>query len=310
MPQLDGVLFFPVTPFGASGAIDLPAFRAHLARGLAAGPGGVFVACGTGEFHALDVAECEALIRAAVEEVAGAVPVYCGTGGPLPVATRLARVAESSGADGLLLLPPYLVSGPPQGLVAYTRAVAAASELPVIVYNRATTRFDESTAVEVARIPNVTGFKDGIGDLDSLARIVKAIRAATHGSGKDFQFFNGMPTAEVTVSAYRAVGVELYSSAVFCFAPEISLAFYEAVTTGNAELADRLLGEFFNPLVELRDLVPGYAVSLVKAAVTMRGPDVGGVRPPLADPVPEHLERLREILAAGLAAIDMPWSAT
>ena len=63
----------------------------------------------------------------------------------------------------------------------------------------------------------------------------------------------------------------------------------------------RLLADFFYPLVRLRDKVPGYAVSLVKAGVQMRGLDVGGVRPPLIDPPPDHLAELRTILDAGLA---------
>jgi 5-dehydro-4-deoxyglucarate dehydratase len=142
-----------------------------------------------------------------------------------------------------------------------------------------------------------------VGDLDHLSRTVHAVRAALAGTGKPFQFFNGMPTAEVTVPAYRGIGVELYSSAVFCFAPEISLAFHRAVTGGDQGTVDRLLREFFHPLVALRDTVPGYAVSLVKAGVTLRGLDVGGVRAPLVDPAPEHLDRLRSILDAGLAVV-------
>jgi 5-dehydro-4-deoxyglucarate dehydratase len=109
-----------------------------------------------------------------------------------------------------------------------------------------------------------------------------------------------MPTAEVSVPAYRGLGVELYSSAVFCFAPEISLAFHGAVTKEDRPLADRLLGEFFHPLVALRDQVPGYAVSLIKAGVRLRGLDVGGVRPPLVDTAPEHVAELGRIIDAGL----------
>ncbi|MFB6783756.1 5-dehydro-4-deoxyglucarate dehydratase [Streptomyces sp. NPDC056352] len=301
MTTLDGVLFFPITPFGRDGSLDLCALREHLEQGLAAGPGGVFVACGTGEFHALSPAEHRQVVETAVQVTGGLIPVYVGTGGPLPLAVELARSAEECGADGLLLLPPYLANAPAAGLVAYTREVAAASDLPLIVYNRGTARYDPAAAVAVSQIPIVTGFKDGIGDLDLLSRIVLAVRDALDGSGKPFQFFNGMPTAEVTVPAYRGIGVALYSSAVFCFAPEISLAFYEAVAEGNTALADRFLAEFFHPLVALRDEVPGYAVSLVKAAVTLRGLDVGGVRAPLLDPEPAHLARLGAILEAGLA---------
>ncbi|WP_151772593.1 5-dehydro-4-deoxyglucarate dehydratase [Streptomyces abyssomicinicus] len=302
--MFDGVLFFPVTPFTASGAIDRAALAEHVGRGLDAGPGGVFAACGTGEFHALDPEEYGEVVSTAVETAAGRVPVFAGTGGPLPLARRFSRIAQEAGADGLLLLPPYLVESPAAGLVAYTRQVAAASDLPVIVYNRSNARFTPDAAAEVARMDRVVGFKDGVGDLDRLSRTVLAVRSALAGSGKPFQFFNGMPTAEVTVPAYRGIGVELYSSAVFCFAPEISHAFHRAVTTGDQDTTDLLLREFFHPLVSLRDKVPGYAVSLIKAGIALRGHDVGGVRPPLTDPAPQHLERLRRIIDAGLEIVE------
>jgi 5-dehydro-4-deoxyglucarate dehydratase len=112
-----------------------------------------------------------------------------------------------------------------------------------------------------------------------------------------------MPTAEATVPAYRAIGVDLYSSAAFCFAPEVSMAFYRALTEGDKATERRLLAEFFYPLSQLRAQVPGYAVSLVKAGVRLRGLDAGSVRPPLVDPSPEHLEELGGILAVGLAAV-------
>jgi 5-dehydro-4-deoxyglucarate dehydratase len=299
--MLDGVLFFPVTPFSADDSVDLPILSDHVRQGVAAGAGGVFVACGTGEFHALDVEEYAGVVRTAVEATGGRVPVFAGAGGALPLARSFARAAAEAGADGLLLMPPYLVQGPPAGLVAYVRQVTAATELPVIVYQRGSVRFDVASAVEVARLPRVVGFKDGLGDLDLLSRIVTAVRADAAEGNEDFQFFNGMPTAEGTVPAYRGIGVELYSSAVFCFAPEISLAFHRAVTGSDHEKVQRLLAGFFHPLIALRERTPGYAVALVKAAVRLRGLDVGGVRPPLTDPTPEHLAELSRIIDAGLA---------
>ncbi|MGW1603857.1 5-dehydro-4-deoxyglucarate dehydratase [Streptomyces eurythermus] len=304
--MLKGILFFPVTPFTGDGSIDTAKLSDHLRAGIESGAGGVFVACGTGEFHALDLAEFTSVVRTAVRVTAGRVPVFAGAGGPLPLARQHARAAQEAGADGLLLMPPYLVAGPPAGLVAYVREVAAAGSLPVIVYQRGTARFDVPAAVEVARLPRVVGLKDGTGDLDLLARIVTAVRAdqATADqatAGRDFQFFNGMPTAEGTQLAYRGIGVDLYSSAAFCFAPETALAFHRALTTGDDELVQRLLAGFFHPLIALRERVPGYAVALVKAAVRLRGLDVGGVRPPLTDPTPEHLAELEEIIAKGAA---------
>lgn len=294
--QLDGVLFFPVTPFDADGALAEDVLAEHVKRGVAAGAGGVFVACGTGEFHALELAEAERAVTVAVEATAGRVPVFAGTGGPVPTARRFAEAAKRAGADGLLLLPPYLVTNPPKGLVRYVTEVAGATDLPLIVYQRNNAVFTPETAVEVACLPTVVGFKDGLGDIDLLQRIVLSVRGNV---GKPFQFFNGLPTAELTVPAYRGIGVDLYSSAVFAFAPEISLGFYQAVTTGDDALVTRYLTEFYKPLVELRDRVPGYAVSLVKAAVRATGLEVGGVRPPLLDPTPEHLAELEKIVAAG-----------
>jgi 5-dehydro-4-deoxyglucarate dehydratase len=302
-PTFSGVLFFPVTPFTEAGEVDLDALARHIASGVEAGPGGVFIACGTGEFHALDVQEFGPIVRTAVEVVAGRVPVYAGAGGSVAQAKQFARAAKEAGADGLLLLPPYLVEMPQAGLVAYVRDVAAATDLPVIVYNRNNARFTEASAIAASKISNVIGFKDGTGDLDNVARIVHAVTSVLKDEAKDFLFFNGLPTAETTQQAYRAIGVPLYSSATFAFAPDLALAFYNALETGNDELANALLREFFHPLVRLRDTVPGYAVSLVKAGVTFEGIPAGPVRPPLIMPSSDDLTELRSIIDAGRAVL-------
>ncbi|KQU29714.1 5-dehydro-4-deoxyglucarate dehydratase [Rhodococcus sp. Leaf233] len=301
--MLDGVLFFPVTPFTASGEVDYDLLAAHITKGVDAGPGGVFIACGTGEFHALELEEFGNIVRTAVDSVAGRVPVYAGAGGSVAQAKAFAHAAKTNGADGILLLPPYLVTMPQAGLVNYTKAVAAASDLPLIVYNRGNARFTEESAVEVAQLPTVVGFKDGTGDLDQVGRIVRAVLDTLEPSGKPFQFFNGLPTAEVSQQAYRAIGVTLYSSATFAFAPELALAFYRSLDSGNDKLTAALLREFFHPLVRLRDKVPGYAVSLIKAGVTMEGIEAGPVRPPLVDISAPHLEELTAIVAAGRAVL-------
>ncbi|TMR17356.1 5-dehydro-4-deoxyglucarate dehydratase, partial [Nonomuraea zeae] len=266
--RLDGVLFFPVTPFGDDGDLAEPVLARHVADGVTAGAGGVFTACGTGEFSALDLGEYTRVVATSVAAAAGRVPVLCGAGGPLPAARAFARAAAAQGADGLLLMPPYLVTGPQAGLIRYVREVAAAGGLPIIIYQRGTARFTPETVAELAELPEVVGFKDGIGDFDLLQRIILTVRRSLAG---EFLFFNGLPTAELTVPAYRGLGVSLYSSAVFAFAPEIALAFHKAVTGGDEVLVRRLLTGFYLPLVELRDLVPGYAVSLVKAGVRCRG---------------------------------------
>ena len=152
MPDLrfaDGVLFFPVTAFDAEDRLDLGALEQHIARGVEAGPGAVFAACGTGEYHALALEEYELAVRTAVTTTAGRVPVVAGVGGPLGHARSCARLAADAGAEALLVMPPYLVQGPQAGLVAYVDAIIAASDLPVIVYHRGNARFTTDSVVQL-----------------------------------------------------------------------------------------------------------------------------------------------------------------
>ncbi|MCT9081563.1 5-dehydro-4-deoxyglucarate dehydratase [Streptomyces fulvoviolaceus] len=296
-----GPLFFPVTAYGPDGSVDLDVYRAHVRRGVEAGAAAVFACCGTGEFHALTPEEFEACVRAAVEETAGRVPVVAGAGYGTALAVRYARVAEGAGADGLLAMPPYLVVAGQEGLLRHYREVAAATALPVIVYQRDNAVFTPQSVVELARTDGIIGFKDGLGDLDLMQRIVSAVRTEVPG---DFLYFNGLPTAEQTQLAYRAIGVPLYSSAVFCFAPEIALAFYRALQSGDDRTANRLLDGFYRPFVELRAQGRGYAVALVKAGVRLRGLDVGEVRPPLHEPSEDHVKQLAQIIERGYALLE------
>lgn len=294
----DGPLFFPVTAYAEDGTVDHDLTRRHIESGVAAGPGGVFPACGTGEFHALSASESVAVARTAVDAVAGRVPVIAGVGGPVGQAIESARGLEQAGVDGLLLLPPYLVGATQAGLEAYVAAVAAASELPIIVYHRATAKFEAATFARILQTQaTVVGFKDGIGDVALAQQIVLAARAVRD----DVQFFNGLLTAEASQAAYRAIGIPLYSSAVFAMAPDIALAFYRAYRDGDDARCGELLSGFFFPLVGLRDTTPGYAVALIKAGVRLGGLPVGGVRPPLVDPGEAHTARLTELLAVGRA---------
>ena len=203
--RLDGLLFFPVTPFGPDGEVDLDAFRQHLKARLEAGPAAIFAACGTGEFISLGLDEYAALVEVAVDEAGGRVPVIAGTGYGTALATAYATAASQAGADGLLVLPPYLADGGQAGLLAHYRALADRSALDLILYQRDNALFTPQTVAELAGHPRIVGFKDGRGDLDLMRRIVGAVR---HRHGPDaLVYFNGLPTAEMTQLPYRAAGV-------------------------------------------------------------------------------------------------------
>ncbi|MGI5454723.1 5-dehydro-4-deoxyglucarate dehydratase [Streptomyces sp. CA-249302] len=289
----NGVLSFPLTSFHEDGSLDPDGFRAHVAAQLATGPGAVFPACGTGEFFSLDEDEYRQVVSISVREAGGRVPVVAGIGYGWAQAVRFARIAEESGADALLVLPHYLVAAPQDGLVAQLEQIAARTRLPLIAYQRGQVAFTPASLRRIADIPNVIGLKDGHSDLDRLQRLTLA-------APEGFLFFNGAATAEIQARAYATVGVPAYSSAVHAFAPEIADAFFAALRGGDDKTVDRFLREFYVPLVELRDRVPGYAVSLVKAAARLRGRPVGPVRAPLTDPSPADLAELRTLLATGL----------
>jgi 5-dehydro-4-deoxyglucarate dehydratase len=298
-----GLLAFPLTPFTASLDVATDVFGDQVEAHLAAGAGALFVACGTGEFSALAPDEVRALLRRAREVTAGRVPVYVGAGGGPALARAGVELAEAEGADGVLLLPPYLVAGPPAGLVDHVRYVVRDTTVPVIVYHRAPGVFTAKSATALLDLPRVIGLKDGFGDIDLMTRIVTTVRAGGHPRAADFQFLNGLPTAEVSARAYRSIGVLTYSSAVHCFAPDIAHAFHRAVNSGEDAGVDALLHGFYLPLVALRDETPGFAVALVKAGARLRGDKVGGVRPPLTDPAPEQTDRLEQIVADGRAVL-------
>jgi len=299
VPELtfaDGVLFFPVTAFAPDGTVDPAVVETHVRAGVDAGPGGVFAVCGTGEFHALALDEYEIALAAAIAGTEGRVPVVAGAGGPLGHAIACARAAERLGAEGLLLMPPYLVSGPQAGLLAYVEAVLAATSLPVIVYHRGSASLSVPTAAALIANPRVVGIKDGVGDVAlAQAFVLEAQRAGR----PDLLFFNGLLTAELSQAAYRAIGVPLYSSAVFAMAPDIANAFYRAYRDDDVARQRALLDGFYAPLVRLRDETPGFAVALIKAGLRLAGYEVGPVRPPLADPDERQTARLRELLALG-----------
>ncbi|MEU6230028.1 5-dehydro-4-deoxyglucarate dehydratase [Streptomyces sp. NPDC047042] len=291
-----GVLSFPLTSFTDDGRLDLDAYRAYLTGRLASAPGAVFPACGTGEFFSLDEDEYRAVVTATVEISDGRLPVVAGIGYGWAQALRFARIAEEAGADALLVLPHYLVGAPQDGLVEQLRHIAAGTRLPLIAYQRGQVTFTAEGLRRIAAIPGVVGLKDGHSDLDRLQRLTLA---APDG----FLFFNGASTAEIQARAYATVGVPAYSSAVHAFAPEIANAFFAALRDGDDTVVTELLREFYVPLVELRDRVPGYAVSLVKAAARLRGLPVGPVRAPLTDPGPGDLADLAKILDHGLSLV-------
>jgi 5-dehydro-4-deoxyglucarate dehydratase len=291
-----GLLAFPVTHFNDDGSLNEAAYRASIADNIAEGPVGLFCPGGTGEFFSLTLEECRRVTAAAVAEAKGRVPILGGVGYGTAMAIEFARAAQDAGADGVLVLPQYLIKADDAGLQAHVEAICRAVEIGVVVYNRDNCLIGPGLLERLAeRCPNLIGFKDGHGDVEQLVAVRQRL-------GDRLVYIGGMPTAEVYAVPYFAAGFSTYSSAVFNFVPRMAKQFHAAVRAGDRRTTDGLLKRFFMPYMALRNRKPGYAVSIVKAGMRVVGRPAGPVRAPLTDLSADEVAELRQVLVDGLGA--------
>ncbi|KHQ52883.1 5-dehydro-4-deoxyglucarate dehydratase [Mameliella sp. AT18] len=284
-----GLLSFPVTPFDADDRFNPSAFSAHLEWLSPHKIAGLIVAGGTGELFSLTPAEVVEVVKTARAAQPGQ-PVIAGCGYGTRMACDMAQGIEAAGGDGILLLPHYLIGAPQDGIEAHIRTVCNATNMGVIVYNRGQSVVSADTLARLAEeCPNLIGFKDGTGDIDTVRRI-------TIGLGDRLAYVGGMPTHELFAQAFRGAGVDTYSSAVFNFVPETALEFHAAFQAGDDAKCERMLTDFYYPFARVRDRKTGYAVSAIKAGVALRGFDTGPVRSPLTDLTGEEREMLKAVI--------------
>jgi 5-dehydro-4-deoxyglucarate dehydratase len=291
----DGLLSFPVTPFAEDGEIDEKRYREHIDWQSSFEIGGLFAAGGTGEGFSLTPEESARIVGLAVETAAGRTPVLGSAGGNTAQAIQNARAAEAAGAEGLLLLPPYLTECDQNGLLEHASAVCASTSLGVIVYNRGNAVYSAQTVARLAeRHPNFVGFKDAVGDIEQLTRVY-----ATNGDR--LFYLGGLPTAETFALPLLQLGMSTYSSAMYNFVPEFALAFYRDVRSLDHAAVTEKLSRFVLPYLDIRDRTKGYGVSIVKGGMKAVGRDMGSVRAPLQDLTAQDLADLSALIdAAGV----------
>jgi 5-dehydro-4-deoxyglucarate dehydratase len=286
-----GLLSFPITDFDKQGNFNPATYAKRLEWLAPYGASALFAAGGTGEFFSLEASEYSSVIKTAVDTCDGKVPILAGVGGATRQAIAMAKEAERLGAKGILLMPHYLTEASQEGVARHVEEVCKAINIGVVLYNRNVCRLNADLLVQLAeRCPNLIGFKDGIGDIELMVSI-------RHTLGDRFSYLGGLPTAELYAAAYKALGVPVYSSAVFNFIPKTAITFYEALRNNDTETTTRILKEFFLPYVAIRNRRAGYAVSIVKAGARIVGHDGGPVRAPLLDLSNEESEALAALIA-------------
>jgi 5-dehydro-4-deoxyglucarate dehydratase len=286
-----GLLSFPVTHFDDDLSFNEDAYRENIVRLAKYDVGGLFAAGGTGEFFSLSPAEVEQVVTAAADSSPGHTPILAPAGYGTTTAIEFAAAAERAGADGILLFPPYLTEAGQEGLARHVEAVCRSTSLGVVVYSRANAVYSADTIARLAEnCPNLIGYKDGVGDIDTMTRIHTRL-------GERLTYIGGLPTAETFALPYLELGVTTYSSAIFNFLPEFALDFFAAVRTRRRDTVTRLLADFVLPYTEIRNRQAGYAVSIVKAGMTATGHGAGPVRPPLTDLTAPEFEELSALIA-------------
>lgn len=286
----EGLLSFPLTDFDEQHRFNKTSHIKRLEWLMPYGASALFSAGGTGEFFSLEPSEYSQVVGTALETCRGKMPIIAGAGGGTSLAIKYAQEAERLGAQGILLLPHYLTEAPMDGIVAHVKAVCRSVRFGVIVYNRAACRLSADALLELAdACPNLIGFKDGLGEIEPMVTIRRKL-------GDRFAYLGGLPTAELYAAPYKAMGVPVYSSAVFNFIPKTAIEFYKAHAAGDTVTTDRLIDSFFLPYVALRNRKAGYAVSIVKAGARLAGFDAGPVRSPLTDLAAAEVETLHKLL--------------
>ena len=286
--NLKGVFGFPITPLRKDLSLDLDALARNVADMVRHPFCALVAAGGTGEIYSLTPEEVESVISVTVQAAGGRMPVVAGTGYNGALGADIARRAQKAGADSLLVLPPYYINPPEDGLFEYYRTVGAATGLPMMVYSRDWAVFTPQMVARLAdRVPTLTAWKDGQGDVRKYPRIMEY-------NGDRLTWFGGL--GDDCVPGYFAIGVQAYTSSISNIAPKLSLALADAGMKGDFATLNALMAKYVHPLYALRERVRGYEVSVMKEAMEMLGITAGPARPPISAVRPQDLEDLRKLM--------------
>ncbi|TKC06478.1 dihydrodipicolinate synthase family protein [Pedobacter polaris] len=281
-----------LTPFTANDEIDYPLFQKNLEAQLAAGVAGIIIGGSLGEASTLTSQEKHVFLSYCVKVVEGRVPVIINVAEQsTKVAIAMAKEAEQLGADGLMLLPPLKYKADDEEVVTYFQAVAAATSLPILIYNNPV---DYGIKVSIAMFeqllpyPNIQAVKESTRDLANITNMINRF-------GNRFRILGGVDTISLESLMLGADG--LVAGLVDAF-PQETVAMYKLV---KAKRYDEALAiyRWFMPLLEL-DIHPKL-VQYIKLAATAVGLSSEYVRAPRLVIKGAERERVLQIINDALA---------
>ncbi|MDQ6964379.1 MAG: 4-hydroxy-tetrahydrodipicolinate synthase [Mariprofundales bacterium] len=228
-----GTISALITPF-RDGEVDEESFRAHIERQIEAGIAGLVPTGTTGEAATLSFTEHKQVIRIAIEQASGRVPIIAGTGSNNTAESiELTAAAKTLGADAALLISPYYNRPTQYGIYHHYRAIAEAVHLPQILYNvpgRTHSNLLPATVGKLSKISNIIAIKDATADMEQLTQTIAA-------SENRIEFYSGDDATVVPFMALGGVGV---ISVVANIAPRTMIALTAAMERGDLATARKM----------------------------------------------------------------------
>ena len=275
-----------VTPMHEDGSLDYPGLRSLLDWHVAEGSDGIVIVGTSGESPTVSVEEHCELIRVAVEQIAGRIPVIAGTGGNSTIeAIELTKFAQKVGADASLQVVPYYNKPTQEGMYAHFKKIAESVDLPVILYNvpgRTVADLAGDTVVRLAGVPGIIGIKDATGNLERGTLLIADLKHSGHG---DFLVFSG---DDLTAAMLMLMGGKGNISVTANVAPrlmhELCVAAMSDDVKKTREIQYKLLAVHkamfteANPipvkwaLHEMGKITAGIRLPLTPLSVSLRGP--------------------------------------
>ena len=283
-PVFTGACSAIITPFDHSGAVDYDKFGQLIDEQIERGLDAICVCGTTGECSTLTIREHIAAVEYCVKRVNGRVKVVAGAGSnDTSAAVYLSQHAEDSGADALLHVTPYYNKASQTGLIKHYEYLADRTKLPVFLYNvpsRTGVSFTAETYKVLSQHPNINGVKEASGNFSLLAH-TRAI------CGDDFYIWSGNDDQVVPMMSLGAKGVISVAANIV---PKTMVEMSHLCLDNDFAAASKLQ-------VEYMDLIDALFIEVnpipIKAAMDLMGMKAGGLRLPLCDISPAHLETLR-----------------
>ena len=263
--KVRGSLVAIVTPMHADGSLDFDSYRSLIDWHIESGTAAIVAVGTTGESPTVDFDEHIELIKVAVEQARGRVPVIAGTGAnSTREAIALTRAAANVGADATLQVAPYYNRPTQEGLYQHFKAIAEQGGLPVIVYNvpgRTVVDIHNQTVLRLAKVPGIIGIKDATGDIPRGTDLLACL-AKEH---PDFAVYSGNDDSALALVAMGSDGVISVTANV---APKELAQMYSAAFDGRWQdalvLNRRLMPLHLNLFVEANPIPVKYAMQKMK----------------------------------------------